>query len=95
MGSGCTVAFFVPPKRSRVRPPIYTTVWDVTGGTSQLWEEIQENFDLNLARFPEYGTNLRGKFWGLRVLAPSGPVLVIYRVDDQAERIDLLAALPG
>jgi hypothetical protein len=30
MGSGCTVAFFVPPKRSRVRPPIYTTVWDVT-----------------------------------------------------------------
>jgi hypothetical protein len=35
MGSGCTVAFFVPPKRSRVRPPIYTTVWDVTPGRAR------------------------------------------------------------
>jgi hypothetical protein len=34
MGSGCTVAFFVPPKQSRVRPPIYTTVWDVTAASA-------------------------------------------------------------
>jgi hypothetical protein len=56
MGSGCTVAFFVPPKRSRVRPPIYTTVWDVTLTDRQVRDTASKRASTSSGRLPRgYG----------------------------------------
>lgn len=59
-------------------------------GTIQLWDDIQQNFDLNLCRRPDYGERIVDDLYGLLVYAPGGDIVVYYHVDDGAQMIELV-----
>jgi hypothetical protein len=67
----------------------------LVGGTTRVWDEVSEDLELNLARYPEFGTVIRDNLRGLTVLAPNGPVIIAYLVDDEAETIVYVDVLKG
>jgi hypothetical protein len=62
-------------------------------GSLELWDEIQENFDINLARDPYAGDHVVANVYGLNVLGPSGTVTVFYLVIEEEQVVELLEAV--
>lgn len=64
-------------------------------GTIETWDDIQQNFDLLLARKPDYGQRITDNLFGVTVYAPGGDIAVYYHVNDDEETIYLLEAYRG
>ncbi len=62
-------------------------------GSVELWDEVQENFDVNLARDPYFGQYVVADLYGLTIVGPLGTITVGYRIIEGEGIVELVEAV--